>query len=204
MSHVRGALHLLSNLGDAIVLAPASLGLVAFLLGHGTRRDAAAFVSALTICLTGALVAKFAFAACGDQVLFGVESPSGHSAFAAVFYGCLAALFGAGRSIAWRAAFYGGAAALVLLIAASRVALDAHTVPDVLIGLAIGAASVALFVALRRASERVELSRSAIVRLSPIALIVALCWILLAGRFVAEPYIDAFAARLGERLHLCP
>jgi len=197
-------MHSVSKFGDAAVLLPASLGLIVFVLAFGSRRAAFAYGAALALCIAGAVLAKFAFAACGDHTLLGVESPSGHAAFATTFYGCLAALFGAGRTPGRRAVLYGGAAALVLLIAASRVALDVHTVGDVAIGFAIGAASIALFVALRRRPERLELSTQAIVRLSPFAALVALGWLLFAGHWVAEPYIDAAAEGFGERLHLCP
>lgn len=203
MSHIGHVMHWVSNFGDALVLLPASLGLVVLLVGFGARRDAAAYLAALAICLLGALITKFAFAAC-DQVVFGIESPSGHAAFAVTFYGCLAALFGAGRSRGRRVALYGGAGALILLIGVSRVVLDAHTVADVIVGFAIGAVSVALFVALRRGeSSGLRLSQHAIVRLSPFAALFALCWLLLAGHWVAEPYIDAAAERFGARLHLC-
>ena len=48
------------------------------------------------------------------------------------------------------------------------------------------------------------ISSQAFMRLSPFAALFALCWLLLAGHWVAEPLIDAAAASLGQRLHLCP
>jgi membrane-associated phospholipid phosphatase len=203
MPHTGHLMHWVSNFGDALVLLPASLGLVVLLFGFGLRRDAGAYLAALGACVIGVLAAKFAFAAC-DNVVFGIESPSGHSAFASTFYGSLAALFGAGRSRRRRVALYGGAIALILLIGVSRVATNAHTVADVIVGFAIGAIAVALFVGLRRAApERFHISPQTIVRLSPFAALLALCWLLFAGHWVAEPYIDRAAERLGARLHLC-
>jgi membrane-associated phospholipid phosphatase len=195
---------LVTNLGDLIVLLPASVGLIVFLARVGARQDALAYVAAAAGCLTGALVAKLALAACGEgHAVFGVESPSGHAAFAATFYGCLAALFAAGRPVAARLALYGAAIALILLIAMSRVALDAHTVPEVVVGLSIGAGSVALFHAVRVKPERLDLTPEAMIRMSPFAVVFALCWLVLAGRWTAEPYIDAIAAQFGVGLHLC-
>jgi membrane-associated phospholipid phosphatase len=197
-------MNLITNLGDLVVLLPASVGLVFFLARFGARQDALAFVAAAAVCVAGALIAKLALAACGQgHAIFDVESPSGHAALAATFYGCLAALFGAGRAIAARLALYGAAAALILMIAMSRVALEAHTVPEVVAGLFIGAASVALFQAVRVKPERLELTAEAMMRMSPFAVIFALCWLLLAGRWTAEPYIDALAAQFGVGLHLC-
>jgi hypothetical protein len=155
-------------------------------------------------CVTAALFAKFAFAACGgNHAVFGVESPSGHAAFGATFYGCLAALFGAGRATRWRLALYGGAVALALAIGASRVALQAHNATEVVIGGLIGAMSIALFIALRVRPEPLELSSRTVVQMSPLAVLYALCLLLLAGHWTAESFIDAIAAQLGADMHLC-
>ena len=197
-------MHLITNLGDIAVLLPASLGLIAYLAWIGRRRDAAAYVAALAVCLTAALFAKLALAACGgDHAVFDVESPSGHAAVAATFYGCVASLLATGRATGWRLALYAGASALVLSIGASRVALEAHTVPEIVIGVLIGVMSIALFNALRVATEPLELSSQTVVRMSPFAVLYALCLLLLAGHWTAEPFIDAIAARLGANMHLC-
>jgi membrane-associated phospholipid phosphatase len=197
-------MQLVSNFGDIAVLLPASLGLIMFLAWIGWRQDTAAYAAALAACLMAALFAKLAFAACGgNHSVFGVESPSGHAAFSATFYGCLAALFGTGRAIGWRLALYGAAAALMLAIGASRVALEAHTVTEVVIGVLIGAVSIALFAALRVKPERLEFSSRTVVQMSPLAVLYALCLLLLAGHWTAESFIDAIAARLGVDLHLC-
>jgi membrane-associated phospholipid phosphatase len=193
-----------SNFGDIAVLLPASLGLIAFLAWFHSRQDAAAYAAAAAACLTAALFAKLALAACGGRhSLFGVESPSGHAAFAATFYGCLAALFGAGRTIGWRLALYGGAAALILLIGASRVALGAHNAREVGAGVLIGAMSIALFNVLRVKSERLELTSRTFVRMSPFAALYAVCLLLLADHWTIEPFIDSIAAQVGANMHLC-
>ena len=197
-------MQLISNFGDAAVLLPAPLGLIAFLVRFGSRADAAAFAAALAVCLMTALLAKLAFAACGEgHSAFGLESPSGHTAFGATFYGCLALLFAAGRPLGLRLALYGGAAALIALIGVSRVALEAHTAQEVGVGLLIGAASIALFRALRNEPERLDLSSRTIVQLSPFAALYALCLLVLADRWTAEPLIDAIATQIGANLHLC-
>jgi hypothetical protein len=197
-------MHFVTNLGDLAVLLPASLGLVAFLAWIGSREDAAAFATASAVCLLAALLAKLAFAACGARYsLIGVESPSGHSAFGATFYGCLAVLFGAGRTLSRRLALYGVAAALILLIGASRVALDAHTAPEVVVGLFIGAMTVGLFRALRVDPEPLQFSAQTVIRMSPFAALYAVCLLLLAGHWTVEPLIDAIAAQLGTDMHIC-
>jgi hypothetical protein len=197
-------MHLVTNLGDLAVLLPASLGLIVFLAWIGRREDAAAYVAAMVFCLLAALIAKLAFAACGAGYdLLGVESPSGHTAFSATFYGCVALLFAAGRKFGRRFALYACAAALVLLIGVSRVVLEAHTAPEVVVGLAIGATSIGLFRVLSVRSEPLRLSAQTIARLSPFAALYAACLLLLAGHWSAEPVIDAIAAELGADLRLC-
>jgi hypothetical protein len=197
-------MHLVTNLGDLAVLLPASLGLIAFLAWVGAKEDAAAYAAAIALCLLSALLAKLAFAACGMRyAVLGVESPSGHTAFSAAFYGSLAVLFAAGRTRARRLALYAAATALVLLIGVSRVALQAHSVAEVVVGLAIGAMSIGLFCALRVSREPLQFSAQTIVRISPIAALYAACLLLLAGHWSAEPVIDAVAAELGADLRLC-
>ncbi len=63
--------------------------------------------------------------------------------------------------------------------------------------------SVGLFRALRVSSEPLQFSVQTIVRMSPLAALYALCLLLLAGRWSAEPVIDAVAAKLGADLRLC-
>jgi hypothetical protein len=88
-------------------------------------------------------------------------------------------------------------------IGASRVALEAHTVPEVVIGVLIGAMSIALFATLRVSPERLEFSSRTVVQMSPFAALYALCLLLLAGHWTAEPFIDAIAKWIGADVHLC-
>jgi membrane-associated phospholipid phosphatase len=197
-------MHLISDLGDSAVLLPASLGLLAFLIGFGSRADALAYAGALVTGLAAALIAKLALATCGvEHPVLGVESPSGHAAFGAIFYGCLAVLFATGRSIGSRLALYVGAVSLVALIGVSRLVLEAHTLPEVAVGLLIGGASVALFCVLRVDPERLELSPRTVLLMSPVATLYAVCLLLLADRWTAEPIIDSIASMIGLHLHLC-
>jgi membrane-associated phospholipid phosphatase len=197
-------MHLITNFGDVVVLLPAAICFAVFLYIYRARRDAVSYFAALIACLIAALFAKLAFAACGvGYATTGVESPSGHAAFSAAFYGCLAVLLATGRSIDRRLALYLAAAALVIMIGISRVAIEAHTGPEVMVGLAIGAASIALFCILRVRPERLDLNSRQIVRLSPFALLYAIGVVALAGHWSAEPLIDTAAKYIGANLHLC-
>jgi undecaprenyl-diphosphatase len=68
----------------------------------------------------------------------GPSFPSGHTTTAAAFYAAAALLLGRRRPRAARAAITGGAVAIAVAVAASRVFLDVHWLTDVIGGLALG------------------------------------------------------------------
>jgi len=74
--------------------------------------------------------------------------PSGHATQAAAFYGMLAMVFSAMRSLRVRVIVWTGAAAITLVVGASRLYLGAHWLTDVLAGYALGAAWIAIVTAL--------------------------------------------------------
>jgi membrane-associated phospholipid phosphatase len=194
---------LLSGLGDVAVVAPASAALVVGLLLAGARRDAVVFAVAMIACGVLALSAKLAFAACGFAPRFDIESPSGHAALSAAFYGSLAALLAGGRPPGARLALYAAAGCASLAVAYGRVQLRAHSVAEVVCGLLIGAAAAALFVALRGPPRRLSITPQLLVRASPIAVFLALDLALFTDRWTAESLIDRFAWAIGVALKLC-
>lgn len=68
----------------------------------------------------------------------GPSFPSGHTSSAAVLYACIALLLGRGRGRTTRALLAGGAVALTVAVACSRVLLDVHWLTDVIAGAALG------------------------------------------------------------------
>ena len=68
----------------------------------------------------------------------GPSFPSGHSATAATFYAAAALVLGRGRPRLTRAFLAGGAVAIAVAVAGSRVLLDVHWLSDVVAGLALG------------------------------------------------------------------
>ena len=68
----------------------------------------------------------------------GPSFPSGHSATAAAFYAAAALVLGRGRPRLTRALLAGGAVAITVAVAGSRVLLDVHWLSDVIAGVALG------------------------------------------------------------------
>jgi undecaprenyl-diphosphatase len=68
----------------------------------------------------------------------GPSFPSGHSATAAAFYAGVALLLARGRSPLSRSLLAGGAVAIAVAVAASRVLLDVHWLSDVIAGIVLG------------------------------------------------------------------
>jgi membrane-associated phospholipid phosphatase len=68
----------------------------------------------------------------------GPSFPSGHSSTAASFYAALALILARRRGPQVRALLAGGAAAIAVAVAASRVLLDVHWLSDVIAGLMLG------------------------------------------------------------------
>lgn len=140
-----GTLKLVADFGDPAVTIPAALVLLAWFVVRGAHRLALAWLSAVALCAVAVVAAKIALEACGGLIgIAGLRSPSGHVAGAAMLYGALAVVIGAGRGrrLAVAAA---AAVALVAAIAAVRVLQNYHTAAESAAGIAIGGAAALWF-----------------------------------------------------------
>lgn len=132
------SLHLITDLGDQAVILPLVLATGLLLLLAGWWRGALAWFLAVPGTLGVVLVAKLSTIACQNLLPpIGLLSPSGHTASAAVVYGgALALVLGIGRfRLTW--ALLSGLA-VALLVGFTRLALDVHTLADVLAGGLLG------------------------------------------------------------------
>jgi len=157
---MRDAMLAITDLGDSALLLPGSALVFVALWLVVARRTAFAWAIAIGLCCAAMVVLKVGLQPCG-QPLIGrsLDNPSGHAAFATAFYGSLA-LLGLDRVTA-----PAGRVAIVLLavlwigaIAASRVAIGAHTPLEVVVGLGVGLLSVRLFAAGRRGAATPKLA----------------------------------------------
>ena len=145
----------ITHLGSSSLLVPLSALYATALWRHHSAPLALRWLLALSLCLGAMVVLKLVGHGCGlpDFPLFPslfagdrFVSPSGHAAFATVFYGSVAALAARdARSVWLRIGLPLAAVALVLAIGASRVAVSAHSGAEVVAGLLIGGLSVLLF-----------------------------------------------------------
>jgi len=138
-----------TDFADQAVMLPLTLAVALALLALGWRRAALAWAVCVIATFGTMLVLKLAFAACGSldtgtSSLGTIGSPSGHTAAGAMVYGSLAGLL-------LRRGIPGAllpAAAVAVLIGATRVRLDVHTLAEVILGGLVGCAGATAFIAL--------------------------------------------------------
>ena len=133
-----------TDLGDPTLLLLGGLGLFFYLWTDDERRVLArGWAVAFGLCVFLTIVSKFTFYLLGNQTkLFRIHSPSGHVAIATSFYGCWAMMLATGRNQTTRVLICVGTAILLGTIAASRIMLGLHNIPEVAFAFAIGAFSL--------------------------------------------------------------
>lgn len=167
-----GFLRSLTDLGDSGVTLPLLCLLLIWLWRAESLRAAWLLLRALGVCCVTLLIFKLFFLACGHVIRAGIESPSGHACLTAFCYGALATVIAAQPRPVLRGLAVAGAGGLILLVAVSRVVLGMHTLVEVLVGLGIGLASLALFARpyLRLPRTRLRLRRSGAAMLAVVLL----------------------------------
>lgn len=188
----------LNELGDSIITLPLAALVLIWLGVSGSRRAAMAWLVALILCggVTAAL--KIYFIAC-PVALISLDSPSGHTSMTCYVYGGLA-LITTAHAQTWRRDIVAALGALfVLAMAASRVVLHAHSLSEVIFGLVIGGAALALF---WRAGRPIE---AAVKRpVWPLWLAALVPVVLLSGRSASvEDLLHRLAAHLHAAVNFC-
>ena len=162
-----------TDFGDATLILPAALTLLAYLWTTGARRIALSFGASLALSMLLLILSKVCFRSCGAwSAALDIVSPSGHAAMATLFYGCGAMLLARGRSQRVQLALGFFAMALIAAVAISRIALGFHTGQEVAAGLSIGLIGLALFrAASPAASDVLPAPRAALAAFALIALL---------------------------------
>jgi membrane-associated phospholipid phosphatase len=133
----------LTGFGDSALLLPLAAAIWLWLLSSRAPRAALWWVAAVLLCGGGTAILKIFFWGCPP--LPDLHSPSGHTSLSTLVYGALA-LVTALEGGRWRPPFaVAVGAGLVMTIAGSRLLLDAHSVPEVVVGWLIGGACLGLF-----------------------------------------------------------
>ena len=146
---------LITELGDATVLLGVLVGTCLWLLAGRHWRATVHWVAAFAVAAVLVRLLKLWIQAPRPMALYeGISTyafPSSHATLATVCYGFLAVIVARELRGPWRWLPYTLASLLVSLIAFSRLYLGAHWLSDVLGGLSLGLATVALFgIAYRR------------------------------------------------------
>ena len=115
------------------------------------------------------------------QDVAGFSFPSGHAAQSLVVFGFLAFLLGHGKSAAQKTVFAGGAIAIALLVAFSRVYLGAHWFSDVVASFGLATAWIALL-----AIGYIQHVREPLLRATPVLAIVLGTLVLVGGSYVTR------------------
>jgi membrane-associated phospholipid phosphatase len=133
----------LTNFGDLAVLLPLAGLITLWLLAIRQKSGFLWWLLALAFCVGGTAELKIYFYVCPP--FSDIHSPSGHSSLSVLVYGTLTLavaveVTGWGRKIAAIAG-----ALFILSIAVSRLLVQAHSVPEIVIGLLIGTSALWLF-----------------------------------------------------------
>ena len=177
----------LTDFGDAAVTLPLLLTIGAVLAFRGGP-----FRFGWIVAIGGAyaviLALKLAFGAFPSiGAPFEVRSPSGHTATAAAAYGGLALLLSSRWTVGLAVA-----SLVAALVGSSRVALDDHTVGEVLVGAAVGIGGVLMLAVVSRRAP--ALSRQSTVVLLVLSVVVIVAGY---GRHAAiEPRLQHIEQRL--------
>lgn len=182
----------LTDFADQAVVLPMVAAVALILVARGCWRSALVWVAVIGATFAVMLGLKVGLLSCGP--VFGpwrLHSPSGHTAAAAVMSAGLAALVWRRPGMIWAAALTGAG-----VIAATRVLLGFHSVPEVLVGGAIGLVGAALFTRTLRPPPAGG-------RLVPVLAAIVLAFFLHGARLPAEAAIARASVQVLDFIPAC-
>lgn len=197
----------ITNIGDSAVLSAMVLAGVIYLFLSGYRIGAIAL--ALSLILSGGLISgfKLLFLGCAWFLphQYNIHSPSGHVALSTAVLGtCLLLVIDRCHRLQ-RITLVISCALLITAIAISRVVLEAHSIPEILVGFAVGSlALVSVAMLLRYARYKAGQETASEFNVTVFAvMIIAVALILNGTHLPSEQFIQAVAYYLGHNVHTC-
>lgn len=192
----------ITDMGDSALMLPLAVMLAVVLWTQQSTKAALVWLGTLIPGLAAMTVLKLVGHACSDAIAIpSLVSPSGHAAFAAMVYGSAAVVLARHTSGPMRWVPVLAAVGVVAAVAASRLLLEWHTPLEVVIGLVIGAITVALFAQYYRRLPPAEIRSRRMVALAGVA---ALLIVTLYGeRLQAEEVIRTVAGGLRTQISAC-
>ncbi|WP_374189533.1 phosphatase PAP2 family protein [Erwinia sorbitola] len=149
--------HILTYFGDSMLLIPTA-AIMAFLLHWKSDNKRIAWYWVLAFCTAGAVVSlsKIAFLGFGiGSARYNFTGFSGHSAMSATLWPVMFWLLSGRLATVWRGAAVAIGYLIPLMVGLSRLALDYHSVSEVVTGLLLGfSLSTAFLVAHRHIRPR--------------------------------------------------
>ena len=129
-----------TRLGEVQILLPATLALCLWLAWRPRARPLVGWwLALLAVATFVTTLSKIAFLGWGiGNATLDFTGVSGHAMFAAAIYPLLLGAVFAQQPVGWQRVAVGIGAALALLVAVSRVKVGAHSVSEVLAGMAVG------------------------------------------------------------------
>lgn len=196
-----------TGIGDSVVLGILSLVLAVYFFVLGYRREPLAIIMGflLPAAIIGTL--KIAFYICQTN-LWGIVSPSGHSAISISVLGVSALILAKICTGVWRALIPLALVILAIVIALSRTILGMHTDGDVVIGsligiavvIAIGKVILSYRIKLAEQEEKKRRAHPAVILLLAIIVVTACYGI----KLPSEKLMMSFAKEIRQSLPVCP
>lgn len=186
----------LTDFGDLAVLLPLAAVVTLWLLAIRQRVTAVWWLAAAALCMGSTAILKIYFFVCPP--LNDLHSPSGHTSLSTLVYGTITIAIAA-ASVGWqRYAAIAAGAIFISGIGISRVVVQAHSIPEVVLGSIIGLVALALF------TKQYWPHRPSEPRLRPLVLICALFMVLLNGQQLrAEDLLHAIGIYLNNAGMVC-
>jgi len=193
---------LLTKSGDQGFVLPFVLAVAAVLWQAHARREAWIWLVAVGLSLGAVLLLKLIFLPCGHLLPgLAIRSPSGHAASAFAAYGGFAVLEAKFRAQRWQKYLLLCAGfAFAVLLAASRLVMQVHSLPEVILGSLTGLiAPLVLLFFITSDAKRNLANPLTLAPLLPIGLLIAFNGEVLP----VEEHVQSFALMAAHWLGVC-